>query len=97
MRKERRTFSGSFKARVAIEALAERKTIAQLAEEHQVLPKQISNWKRQLLEQSAKIFEPQAVVQNAEEEKLKEELYKKVGRLEMENDWLKKKSAQLYR
>ena len=43
------------------------------------------------------IFEPQAAVQNPEEEKLKEELYKKVGRLEMENDWLKKKSAQFIR
>ncbi|TSA50246.1 MAG: transposase [Sphingobacteriales bacterium] len=97
MRKERRTFSGSFKARVALESLAERKTITQLANEHQVLPKQISAWKKQLMENSAKIFESDAVIQNPEDEKQKEELYNQIGRLKVENDWLKKKSAQFIR
>ena len=69
MRKERRILSGEFKAKIALEALTEQKTIAQLAEENGIQTSQVSAWKRQLLEQSAKFFEPQAAVKNPEEEK----------------------------
>lgn len=94
MRKERRNLTGAFKAKVALEALQEKKTIAQLAAEYEVHANQISAWKRQLLENSSSIFERPEVIKEDPEEKLKEELFKQIGQLRVENEWLKKKSAQ---
>jgi transposase len=94
MRKERRTLTGAFKAKVALEALQEKKTIAQLAAEYELQPNQISAWKRQLLEESSHIFEQPVAEKEDPEEKLKEELFKQIGQLRVENEWLKKKSAQ---
>lgn len=94
MRKERRNLTGAFKAKVALEALQEKKTIAQLAAEYELHANQISAWKKQLLEQSSNIFEQPQVVKDDSEEKLKEELFKQIGQLRVENEWLKKKSTQ---
>ncbi len=94
MRKERRTLTGAFKAKVALEALQEKKTIAQLAAEYNLHANQISAWKKQLLEQSNQVFEQPAVVKDDSAEKLQEELFKQIGQLRVENEWLKKKSAQ---
>jgi transposase len=94
MRKERRTLTGAFKAKVALEALQEKKTITQLAAEYEVHANQISAWKKQLLENSSHIFEQPVVAKDDPSEKLQEELYKQIGQLRVENEWLKKKSAQ---
>lgn len=94
MRKERRNLSGAFKAKVALEALQEKKTIAQLASEYQVQPTQISAWKKQLLEGSSKIFEQPKTGVDPAAEKEKDELYKQIGKLQVQNEWLKKKSEQ---
>lgn len=94
MRKDRRTFTAAFKAKVALEAIQERKTINQLAQEHDLHPNQISAWKKELLANSAKIFETPN--KNIEDEIEKKEaiLYRQIGQLKVENDWLKKKSEQ---
>lgn len=94
MRKERRTLSGAFKAKVALEALQEKKTIAQLAIEYEVQANQICAWKKQLLESSSKIFEQTKTVVDGSAEKEKDELYKQIGKLQVQNEWLKKKSEQ---
>ena len=94
MRKERRLLSGAFKAKVALEALQEKKTVAQLAAEYELHANQISAWKKQMLENSSFIFEQPVIEKDDPEEKLKEELYKQIGQLRVENEWLKKKSAQ---
>lgn len=94
MRKERRVLSGAFKAKVALEALQEKKTVAELAAEYELHANQISAWKKQMLENSSKIFEQPVTEKEDPEEKLKEELYKQIGQLRVENEWLKKKSAQ---
>ncbi len=94
MRKERRTLTGTFKAKVALEALQEKKTIAQLAAEYDLHSNQISAWKKQLLESSSNIFEQPHEAKDDSAEKLQEELYKQIGQLRIENEWLKKKSAQ---
>jgi len=94
MRKERRNLTGAFKAKVALEALQEKKTIAQLAAEYELHPNQISAWKKQMVENSSRIFEQPALEKEDPEEKLKGELYKQIGELRVENEWLKKKSAQ---
>jgi transposase len=94
MRKERRTLTGAFKAKVALEAIQERKTIAQLAAEYDLHANQISAWKKQLLQSSSTIFEQPQVVKDDTAEMLQEELFKQIGQLRVENEWLKKKSAQ---
>lgn len=94
MRRAKRTFDGAFKAKVALEALREQKTINQLAAEYELHPNQISAWKKQLLENSATVFESGASVKSDDAEKLSEELFKQIGQLRVENEWLKKKSAQ---
>jgi len=94
MRKERRTLTGAFKAKVALEALQEKKSIAQLAAEYDLHSNQISAWKKQLLENSSQVFEQPPVVKDDSAEKQQDELFKQIGQLRVENEWLKKKSAQ---
>ena len=97
MRKERRNLDSNFKARIAIEALREHKTINQLAADHEVHPNQISVWKKQLLEGSTEIFRQGKTPEQKQDSKLTDELYKQIGQLKVELDWLKKKSDQFMR
>jgi transposase-like protein len=88
MKKSRRKFSASFKAQVAIEALKERQTLAELSKRFEIHVNLISKWKQEFLERGFEIFEkePQAKTDEADKEKL----YAKIGQLEMERDFLKK-------
>lgn len=97
MRKERRNLDSNFKARIAIEALREHKTINQLAADHELHPNQISVWKKQLLEGSTEIFRQGKTSEQKPDSKLTDELYKQIGQLKVELDWLKKKSDQFMR
>jgi len=87
----RQKFSKEFKAKVAIEALKGAKPINELAQEFGVHPNQITLWKKKLLEVAPEVFGRK---KDREAEKAKEErdrLYKKVGQLQIEVDWLKKR------
>ena len=94
----RKRFDEQFKATVALEAVKEEQTLQELAEKYQVHPNQISAWKKKLLEQSATIFERK----NKKDEeyvqlkKEKEELFRQLGEMQYQNEWLKKKYRQLY-
>lgn len=90
MKKTRRKFSAAFKAKVAIEALKEQKTLAQLAKQFELHPNQISQWKQELQSQSAQIFSSKRKKEQEEEQIPTKELYAKIGQLEMERDFLKK-------
>ena len=92
MKKQRRKFSSAFKAKVAIEAVKERMTLAEISRKYEVHSNMISKWKREFLERSAEIFESKSPVENHQKDK--EELYAKIGKLEMECDWLKKISKR---
>lgn len=85
----RRKHSSDFKKRVALEAIRDQKTINQIAKEFQVHPVQVSEWKRQLLEGCGSIFEGSRRPESREDEIA--ELERKIGRLCVENDFLKKK------
>ena len=90
----RRKFSSKFKSKVALEALKERSTIAELALKYELHGSQISLWKRQFLEGMEQIFsEPGQDSEDVEKEK--EALYCKIGKLEMERDFLKKSLSKL--
>lgn len=94
MRRNRRKFSPQFKAEVAIEALKERETIAELAQRYELHANQISQWKKEFLENSTSVFE-QKGARNETPSVDTDLLYGKIGRLEMENEFLKKNLKKL--
>lgn len=91
MKTKRRTFSEKFKAKVAIEAIKEIKTLSELATEYKVHPNQISNWKKQLLMNAEELFTSGKKRKAKTEEELTAPLYEEIGRLKMDIKWLKKK------
>jgi transposase len=92
MSKMRKKYSPSDKAKIALEALKGDLTLSQLTAKYQVHGTQINAWKRRLKEHVTDIFKDQRSSDSASQEGLVEELYKKVGQLQLELDWLKKKS-----
>ena len=87
MKKTRRKFSGAFKAKVAIEAIKERESLAELSKRFEVHPNMISKWKQEFLERSSEVFDKKS---DADSEVVLDKLYAKIGQLEMANDFLKK-------
>jgi transposase len=94
MARKRRVFSAAFKAKVALAAARGDQTTAQLASKFAVHSSQVTSWKKQLLAEVAGLFEDGRSRQ-AESSADEQELYEQIGRLKMEVEWLKKKSAQL--
>ena len=95
MSRKRRVLGSAFKAKVALAALRGDKTTAQLASEFAVHASQVTAWKKQLLAQAAELFEDGRSKRRDESAADEQELYEQIGRLKMEVEWLKKKSAQL--
>ena len=85
MTTRRNKFKPDFKAKVALEALKGDKSTAELAQIFGVHPAQISAWKKQLLESASNVFEGKHPVNSDVDT---DELYKKIGKLEMERDFL---------
>jgi putative transposase len=95
MSRKRRLLGAAFKAKVALAATRGDKTTAQLASEFCVHASQVTAWKKQLLEQAAELFEDGRRKPRDERLADEQELYEQIGRLKMEVEWLKKKSAEL--
>lgn len=95
MTRKRRSFSASFKAKVALAAIRGDKTTAELAARFGVHTNQITSWKKQLLDGAVDLFADGRRRKPDEASPQEQELYEQIGRLKMEVEWLKKKSAEL--
>jgi len=95
MKKTRRKIDAALKAKIALEALREQATVADLAQRYQVHPNQIYAWKKQLQDQAARAFAP-GVGGDGEEarEREIEKLHAKIGQLTVERDFLAKRSGR---
>jgi transposase len=91
----RRGHDAVLKARVALEALKEEKTMAQLSSEFGVHVNQIRQWRQKLLDELPSLFSDRRKKKDKEGEELLSELYRQIGQLKVELEWLKKKSQVL--
>lgn len=95
MARVRKQYSPEFKLKAVIEVLKGEKTAGQLAGELGVHPMVLSEWKKLFKESGAQIFAKKCRKTIQLEEKEKAELFEQIGRLKMENEWLKKKLGTL--
>ncbi len=86
--KKRKTYSPGFKTKVVLEVLQERETVREIGRKYEIHPSQISTWKSQFLSNASTVFEKGA--SKNDDDKEKDALFKKVGQLQLENDFLKK-------
>jgi transposase len=87
MKRERRNHSPKFKAKVAVAALKGDRTLAELAEQFDVHPNQIQDWKARVVHQAEHLFENGRQGRKEPEKEVKE-LHAKIGQLTMERDFL---------
>ena len=95
MKKIRKTHDGAFKAKIAIEAVKGEQTIGQLASMYGVHPNQIGQWKKKVLEVLPGVFSDKRQRQDKDRDEFESELYRQIGQLKVELEWLKKKSQLL--
>jgi transposase-like protein len=87
---QRKRYSSEEKTRVALEAIRGQKTLNELAAEYGVHPSQITQWKKQALDEIPNAFSAGRVRREKSEEELVAALYQEIGQLKVELDWLKK-------
>ncbi len=93
MKRQRRQYSADLKAKIALEAIKGQRTIQEIASHYEIHPNLVAHWKRQLLDGASQIFWNGKMAAAEGDEQLKAELYQQIGKLQVEVDWLKKKSG----
>jgi len=88
--RKRKKYPKEFKARVALEAIKGEKTIAEISSEYEVHSNMVTKWKKQLKDHMSDIFIRKNEQEPDAERKI-DNLYKEIGRIQVENAWLKKK------
>ena len=91
MRRKRRVFSSDFKLKVILAALKERESLSQLSQKFDLHPNQISKWKNDFLDNAKTYLRASTEKQDSKKKEDIEKLYSKIGMLQVENDFLKKK------
>ena len=92
-RQSRRKFSAEFKAKVALEAIKNERTLAEIGHQFEINPVTISKWKTEFLERMAVIFENGTSKKSDQDSPDLDQLYSQIGQLKVENDFLKKLHA----
>ena len=91
MGKIRKKYPPTFKAKIALEAIKEEETVAELAARYSVHPTQIKKWKRSAMEKMTELFADNSRRQEEDKNLLIGKLMREIGQLKVELDWLKKK------
>ena len=97
MSKKRKQYSAQLKAKVALEAVRGEKTVAEIAAQYEIHPTMIHNWKRHLLEGASELFEQQNQGEDLDNDTEAQvaELYRQIGELKVERDFLVSRSVRL--
>ena len=90
---QRSQYPAEFKAKVALEALKELQTLAELGSSYGVHPTLVAQWKRQLREGLSQVFADRRQRSDRSAEELQAQLYQQIGQLKCELDWIKKKAG----
>ena len=93
MKRTRRKFTSAFKAKVALDAIKEKETLAELSVRYEVHVNQISQWKKEFLSNATLAFDSKT--DHKTKDAKVDKLYQKIGRLEVENDFLKKSLGEI--
>jgi transposase-like protein len=98
---KRRTFSSEFKSKIVLEALREEKPLGEIANEYDISPNQLRNWKVEFQKNAPRAFSESKDEKDLRDKQKEQDehintLMAKVGQLTIENDWLKKKSKQIF-
>ena len=95
MGNKRKQYSAEFKSKVALAAVRGDKTVPELASQYDLHPTQINNWKRQLLDGASGLFETKSAKASDDDHQSQVDvLYRQIGQLTVERDFLARKSAQ---
>ena len=93
----RKSYTAEFKSKVALEAIKEESTITDIGSKYKIHPNQVINWKKQFLGSASKLFVDKRTAKGKKQAELKEEqLYKAIGKLQVENEFLRKKYEKFY-
>jgi len=92
----RKQYSSEFKAKVALEAVKGEQTLSELSQKYEVHPNMIAKWKSQFLEAAPGIFLDKRRKKNKTQELNVDDLYKQIGILQVERDFLRKKYKQIF-
>jgi len=95
MKGKRRQHSAELKGKVAVAAIRGVSTVQEIASKYEVHPTLVAKWKRTALAGLPTVFSNGTGKQDEDEQRLRGQLYEQIGRLKVENDWLKKKSELL--
>ena len=97
MKRKRRTFTAEAKAKIALEAMKGEKTVNEIAQLYEVHPNQVSQWKGEMIANASAAFEKgkRAAEQAERSGRKQEKLYKKIGELSMDVEFLKKSCRKL--
>jgi len=98
---ERKQYTPEYKAKIVLEMLREETSVGEIASRESINKNQLQNWKKEFIENSSRVFAQNKLEKEAERkirelEEKEREYQAKVGQLVIENDWLKKKHAQVY-
>jgi transposase-like protein len=93
MTRQRKQYSGEFKAKVALDAIKGQRTANEIGSSYGVHPNQVAQWKKHALEEMPQVFSERRARAKQGEEDLKAQLYQQIGQLKVELDWVKKKAG----
>lgn len=91
MKKNRRSFSAEFKGKVALAAIKGDLTMSEICSQFEVQPAMVNRWRKELVENANELFADKRKKENKEYEDSKEDLYKQIGKLQVQVDFLRKK------